>query len=250
MDSRDIWEILGESDPLWTILTSPDRRGIGWKVEEFFATGRREIDAVMEYVALLGIAVRRGRALDFGCGVGRLTQALSLHFEEVYGVDIASSMIDLAARYNRCGDRCKYFQNDAGDLKLFPDNSFDFIYSNITLQHISPRCCQNYIGDFLRLLRPRGVLLFQLTDRPAVISSSGRINPKGLLLRIVPKSLLYFAHRNVLGSYKRPKIEMYCVRRRSVLKLLRDSGGRIVDVVQNHSAGNNWVSFRYCVIKE
>jgi len=67
---------------------------------EFFESGLKEINAVMRYVESLGIDVSRRRALDFGCGVGRLTQAIANYFEEVYGVDIALSMIEQATKCN------------------------------------------------------------------------------------------------------------------------------------------------------
>ncbi len=39
-------------------------------------------------------------------------------------------MIELAKKYKCQNDKCKYYLNDADDLKLFPDYKFDFIYSN------------------------------------------------------------------------------------------------------------------------
>ncbi len=41
------WTVLGERDPLWAILVDPSKRGNRWRVEEFFETGRREIDAAL-----------------------------------------------------------------------------------------------------------------------------------------------------------------------------------------------------------
>ena len=79
-------------------------------------TGAREIRDVMSYVEGLSIPLRRRRALDFGCGVGRLTQALVRYFDEVCGVDIAPSMIEWARKYNGCGDHCLYFVNASDDL--------------------------------------------------------------------------------------------------------------------------------------
>ena len=37
-----------------------------------------------------------GTALDFGCGVWRLTQPLADHFKEVCGIDISPNFIELA----------------------------------------------------------------------------------------------------------------------------------------------------------
>ena len=99
---RRHWDALGKSDPLWANLTNDDKRGGKWDADEFFLTGEQEIEEVMDFVGSLSVTFEHGRALDFGCGVGRLTQALAARFDEVWGVDIAPSMIEMAGRYNRC----------------------------------------------------------------------------------------------------------------------------------------------------
>jgi 2-polyprenyl-3-methyl-5-hydroxy-6-metoxy-1,4-benzoquinol methylase len=94
----------------------------------------------------------RGSALDFGCGVGRLTQALADHFDEVWGVDIASSMIEGARRLDRSGGRCRYLVN--GRPRVVRDASFGFILSLIVLQHLEPEYIRSYLREFIRLLAP------------------------------------------------------------------------------------------------
>ena len=42
------WEELAKVDPLWAILTAPDRRGGGWELAEFFATGEAEISEMLK----------------------------------------------------------------------------------------------------------------------------------------------------------------------------------------------------------
>ena len=74
------WETLARTDPFWAVLSDPAMRGNRWKREECFRTGRVEIEEVLAYVAGRGLELRRREALDFGCGVGRLTQALADHF--------------------------------------------------------------------------------------------------------------------------------------------------------------------------
>src|ERR1051325_7140921 len=100
------WNAFAKSDAFWAILTAPEKENGRWQSEEFFATGQCEINALMQSVAGLRWAGRRQRALDFGCGVGRLTQALCDHFAECYGVDIAGEMLKLAEEFNRHGSRC------------------------------------------------------------------------------------------------------------------------------------------------
>jgi hypothetical protein len=47
-------------------------------------------------------------------------------------------------------------------LKTFSDNSVDLIYTNIVLQHVTPDVTVAYLREFLRILKPAGVLVFQL----------------------------------------------------------------------------------------
>src|SRR5579885_1494192 len=164
------WNALGDTDPLWAILTDPARKGGKWEREEFFRIGEQEIAEVLRAAGERGLRTRRGVALDFGCGVGRLTQALCAHFEECCGVDIAPSMIRLAREYNRYGARCRYELHPAADLRLFPDERFDFVYSSLVLQHMRPRYARRYIGEFLRVLARGGGLIFRL---PAGLSGCG-----------------------------------------------------------------------------
>jgi SAM-dependent methyltransferase len=159
------WERFGRTDPLWAVLTDPSKRRQGWDVDEFFETGRAEIDAVLARVAGLGLTVTRRRALDFGCGVGRLTQALARHFDRADGVDVSPSMLELARRYNRYPDRCVYHENGRPNLALFEDGAFSFAYSVLVLQHMEPRYSTGYIGELLRVLSPGGVLVFQVPSR-------------------------------------------------------------------------------------
>lgn len=211
----------------------------------------------MEYVDSLGITIAQAnsRALDFGCGVGRLTQALANYFDQVYGVDIAPSMIELAETYNHQGNKCKYFLNNSSNLNQFQDNSFDFIYSNITLQHVSPRYSRIYLKEFLRLLSKNGILIFQLPSEPNyhVLTK----NNKGLIYAFIqnlPTFLidLYFTGRYYLDQQRQTKkaaMDMYGIKQEKVMELLEANGAKVLDIQENSSAGQEWISFQYCVTK-
>lgn len=164
-DVRDVhryWESLARHDPLWAVLSDPTRKGRKWDLPSFLETGRREISTLLYELEDLKIAVDKRRALDFGCGVGRVTQALAEHFEQVIGVDISETMVRLAGRLNRHGGRVRYILNQTGDLAVFPDAEFSFIYTNIVLQHIPPPAAWKYLAEFWRVLAPGGLLIFQL----------------------------------------------------------------------------------------
>jgi SAM-dependent methyltransferase len=173
------WDEFGKVDPFWAILSDPRRKNSKWNTDEFFQTGRAELETVLKQVAERGIAVVRRGALDFGCGVGRLTQALGPHFESVVGVDIAPSMIALARKNNRFGDRCRYIVNGNDDLRIFDDGAFSFIYSRIVLQHIPSEHSRKYIAEFLRVLGKGGVLVFQVPSQKRAVDFAVEALPEG-----------------------------------------------------------------------
>lgn len=224
---------------MYAVLTVHNRRGNKWDPEEFFRVGRDEIESIMAYVREKGWTVGRGTALDFGSGVGRLTQALAAHFDRVTGVDISSSMVAEAARYNRHGERVTYLQNSEPHLRLLPDASFDFVYSSITLQHIPPDAALQYVGELIRVLKPGSIAVFQARNGP-------RIEPGTL------RAWLYRLRREhwrrVWQSIRgRPGYEMHFIARSQVEESVRAAGGRILDVVD--VSGGRALSYRYAVAR-
>jgi SAM-dependent methyltransferase len=233
---QSAWDEAGKTDPLWSVLSDPAKKGNKWTVDEFLETGRKEIDELMRYVLSLGVLPPTRRALDFGCGPGRLTQALATHFERVDGVDISPSMIELANTLNRHPDRCRYYLNDRDDLKEFADGTYDLVYSAITLQHIEPPYASRYLKELFRILALQGVLIFQIPSH-----QTGTLRR---FKRVAPASLLAAYHRIRHGGH--PVAAVYGMPREAVQRFCRENGATIIDIQVNNVVGNGWESFRYC----
>src|SRR5262249_33386937 len=140
--------------------------------------GRREIARVFGDLRALGRSPEAGDALDFGCGVGRLTQALAPSFHHVTGVDISPTMIQLAGRLDRFPDRVRYLVNARSRLVVLPAVPFALIYSDIARQPIPPVQSRAYIAEFLRVLRPGGIVVFQVTaEHREAGAAGGRVAP-------------------------------------------------------------------------
>jgi ubiquinone/menaquinone biosynthesis C-methylase UbiE len=238
--TRKTYEELGRDDPFYAVLTVPAFRHNKWDVDEFYANGRREIAGAMQYLDGLGLNIARGAALDFGCGVGRLTQALAEHFENVTGVDIAESMVEKAREHNKHGDRVQYRANWVENLSIFPDASFDFIYCSITLQHIPPPANRRYVAEFMRLLRPDGIALFQVPN--------GKYYAPGSFA----ESWYLFKRTYVRRFWKRvrgkPAYEMHYIPRAEVERIIAEGGGKLIDST-HFGEGAPGANFRYCVKK-
>jgi SAM-dependent methyltransferase len=227
------WDKLGKQDPLYGVLSHAGKRGGQWDEAEFFATGVVEIRGLMAQAAELGFKAG-GRALDFGCGVGRLSQALAAHFGQVTGVDIAASMLEKARSLDKSGGKCSFVLNEKANLGIFPDGAFDFVYSHIVLQHMHPRFALGYIAEFVRVLAPGGLLVFQVPLEPQYSLA------RRLLKAMTPKPLLRFyrSMRYGAAAADAPEIEMNGLPEARVLQALNAAGGSL----RQHGGGWYWVT--------
>ena len=261
------WESIAREDPLWGILTDESKTNRRWNNDEFFQTGRNEIAIVFDYLHSVGLRPDGGSALDFGCGVGRLTQALAERFSNVHGVDISETMITEANGFNRLPAKCHYLVNASPDLRLFPTDSFDFIYSSIVLQHVPVRYVERYLSEFIRVLKPNGVLLFQMPDvfRAKVedgISLWTKLRSK---VRLRTRLRRWLSKADLLNRGEEiPAMQMNSIPEIKIRKLISRLGARVKDIKLTNSTdpgfdGNlrfleaepvqGWVSKQYCVVK-
>ncbi|MFY7779423.1 MAG: class I SAM-dependent methyltransferase [Elstera sp.] len=135
-DTQKNWEEFGKNNPYYGVNTAEIYRGSELDAEKkrrFFAQGIAHITALMQGPIAARHAGRFGTAVDFGVGVGRLAIPLSAYADQVWGVDIAQSMLDRAARH----------AEEAGvtPLKLCRSvqelpQGVDFVHSYIVIQHI------------------------------------------------------------------------------------------------------------------
>ena len=239
------WDQFGKDDPLWAILADQDKRRNKWDRDEFFATGVAEIDDAMSYVTEQVGQPTPGKALDFGCGVGRCTQALARHFSSCVGVDISSSMIELAEEFNQEPERCSYVLNTVDYLRHFADLEFDFVYSARVLQHMPSSLAERYIEEFLRVTKRGGIVLFQLTAEHKRTPGASRF--KSAVKPLLGDALLKLYRRMRYGTPA--EMEMHVISESRVRQILANEGGRVIDVVNDEFAGANYMSLRYCVVK-
>jgi len=159
---RDTWDAFGATDPLWAICMRPDRKHELWDLEQFFETGELEIAADLRHMRSLGLAVATTSALDFGCGIGRITQPLARRFDRVVGVDVSPRLIAEARRLDGSNRRASYVEQTREDLAAFPDASFDLVYCCNVLQTMPTDLGVRYLREFLRVVVPGGVVFFQV----------------------------------------------------------------------------------------
>ncbi|MHB1309788.1 MAG: class I SAM-dependent methyltransferase [Limisphaerales bacterium] len=112
------WARWGEKDPFWAVLGLKGKEDNRWDLDEFFATGEQVVHQNLDWLSREGIVFRPALALDFGCGVGRLTRALAARFERVHGVDISDTMIQHARERKPVIDKISFFGLETGSHPL------------------------------------------------------------------------------------------------------------------------------------
>ena len=140
--------------------------------EDFWASGRENCIQILginssRYDKILGDKdPKKMRILEIGCGIGRILIPMSKIFGEAIGVDVSQKMIELANDYLEPISNCKAFKTSGSDLKIFPDNHFDFCYSYIVFQHIPEKdIIVNYIREVSRIIKPHCLFRFQVCGK-------------------------------------------------------------------------------------
>jgi len=161
-DTDADWRRIGETEPFWGVLTE-DRfrreRMDGDARRAFYASGAQDIAFVLSRIQATVPGFRPRRALDFGCGTGRLTLAMASHTGAVTGIDISPGMVTEARQAAaELGVGNAEFVNGSDH----DGTGYDWINSCIVLQHIPPRRGYAILRDLLSRLAPGGVCSIQL----------------------------------------------------------------------------------------
>lgn len=218
---------------MWAALTEPKKAG-RWEVDDFLLTGRQEIESVLALLDERGVSPRRGRALDFGCGPGRLTAGLAANgFERVVGVDVSPTMLETARKIVPAdlAPRCEFTLNEGPTLSSLASGSFDLVYSCRVLQHMPTAMAHGFIREFLRVAADDATVVFQIPAAPAGGAA-------GAALRLVPDRFM-----NVL----RKGMQMHGTPPAAVTRLVADAGGVTISIEEDESAGPRWRSYLYVV---
>jgi SAM-dependent methyltransferase len=132
----EYWQTIAQSDPYWAVLTADKFKGKELTPDtetEFYSSGIEYINYVAQHLRRLSPDFSPRRAIDFGCGVGRLALAMRSIAEEVLGLDISPPMLAIAQQQAE--------KRQVGNITFsttLPDNEYDWINSFIVFQHIHP----------------------------------------------------------------------------------------------------------------
>jgi ubiquinone/menaquinone biosynthesis C-methylase UbiE len=99
--------------------------------------------------------------LDFGCGVGRLSNHIAPLVKKVFGADKSTKMLKIASEINSSNKNVSYQHFNTYPLP-FENKSFSKIFTYWVLQHVDNNELKDTFRDFYRILQDNGmVYLFE-----------------------------------------------------------------------------------------
>src|SRR4051794_27467247 len=159
---RSYWDEGARRNAVWYVDTSLDYDEPD--LDRFFETGRTIVSQALDDAPAQPAG--KGLAVEIGCGLGRICQALAPRFERVVGVDISSEMLNQARELVKEAN-VEFVQGDGTSLAAIETASADLVLSFTVFQHIpSESVICDYLTEAGRVLKPGGVFVFQWNNEP------------------------------------------------------------------------------------
>jgi 2-polyprenyl-3-methyl-5-hydroxy-6-metoxy-1,4-benzoquinol methylase len=255
------WETFARADPYWAVLTHDQFRrenlNPGTRAE-FFESGEGHIQKVFDDVRRHLIAeFAPRRALDFGCGVGRLLIPLARRCAEVVGVDVSETMLHEAA------DNCR--AENLGHVTLVKGDddlsavtgTFDLVNTFLVLQHVPVARGVRIFQRLVELIAPGGCGALHATYADARPRPPEPLPPRRGVLRRVTAPVLRpvrAALRPVFGwgttpsGTARPEMQMNPYPLDVLLRTIQDAGAEFLRAkLMNHGG---WYAVQLLFRKE
>lgn len=202
----DYWAKIGRDAPHWSVLTAKRFRPgqLAAHLDEFHASGEGNAQVVDAILARIGRRPQEfTHCVDYGCGVGRITQHLARRFRDVTGLDISRPHLDQAAATLRAAGQTNVVLRQVTGQELMPVASCDLWFSVIVLQHDPPPVAMEVLSRAFDSLSPGGVAIFQV---PVWLAG------------------YRFRAREYLAAWPGRNMELHCVPQGAVLALARRKG--------------------------
>lgn len=160
---REDWDAFARLNPLHFICSQKDE----WCLEDFWRSGEEDVERyLMPHVRRVGIEPSQACVLDFGCGVGRLSLALSRRFLRVTAYDVSLEMLSKGKTLLADVPNITWVLGDGIDLSTITSDSHDVTFSYITIQHIPhTNLALKQIAELCRVTSPGGMLCIQFSHR-------------------------------------------------------------------------------------
>ncbi|HZR00385.1 MAG TPA: class I SAM-dependent methyltransferase [Chloroflexota bacterium] len=196
---RDAWNSNARGDAITAILTPTDGAN---SEAEFDRAGRLDAEWLRNWIAPDAVV------LDVGCGIGRIEKHLAPYCARICSVDVSDEMIAKARAWTAGRDNVEFHRGSSTDLSMFPDASFDFVFSYFVLQHTDHEDALLALCEIARVLKPGARAMIQFPNFDSAIYGAG------------------FVHQAVTHDKRPVRVRMYT---RDFVRRMVDLAGLRVD---------------------
>lgn len=201
------WEEKAQENPLYAVMTMPEMEDAGVKefseqhLHLFFEKGRKLADKLV--MPSLASAPKFGLVVEYGCGAGRILNALVERDIRCAGIDISQTML------NHCrklvpGVNSLHCIDNEGMVPL-SNGCARLVCSYAVVQHIDKLSSYEMaVSEMSRLLAPMGQLVLQVNCEDFTLASNGQLgrteNFEEHSIHYPPGSTKGVVHRNTTWS--------------------------------------------------
>jgi hypothetical protein len=211
---KSTWKDLGRVDPLWAVLTDPERRHGGWDVDEFLATGTKPIAALRELVD------ENGLSLGDTWPSGQLIR-LGNHWWK--------------------GDEPVTWDDGRADL---PHDVAPGAAVELELKVVAPQEAGEYQLE-LDVVQEAVAWWAEVGSTP--VRTEVVVSPDAVAIASAPGQEIIIAAQQAPHERADGGIEMFGVDTNLVRLLFAHCGSQVVNIVPDDMAGPDWESFTYVI---
>ncbi|OGC89186.1 MAG: hypothetical protein A2W25_03180 [candidate division Zixibacteria bacterium RBG_16_53_22] len=201
------WEDKAKENPLYAVMTMPDMADASADdfseehLQLFFEKGRKLAERLV--LPSLANAPGTGLVVEYGCGAGRILNALVERGIRCAGIDISPTMLSHCERLVP-GIESLISLNSEGRADL-PDRCARLVYSYAVVQHIDKLSSYEMaVSEMCRLLVPGGRLVLQVNCEDFALAANGQLgrteNFEGHSIHYAPGTTQGIVHKNSTWS--------------------------------------------------
>lgn len=176
-DSKKKWNVLAEENGKYYIVS---KEGKSITDEKFRTLGQQNYTELVASDPVVKEALgdfSDKKALEIGCGIGRVTEFFATDFAQITGLDISDKMVENARERLSHIPNINFIATDGMHYPI-PDQSIDFVFSYIVFQHMpSVEVVKENFKEIRRVLKDTGLAKIQVRGGNKVLKGSWYYGP-------------------------------------------------------------------------
>lgn len=151
--SQQFWNEKARENPYWYVSSYGPYEGRN--LDDFWRSGLTIWDSIKRATGFHPC----GTVIEIGCGVGRITRAISKEVGHVIAFDLSREMLEIAKQQSLTNVEFRL----ANECKLWgvADESADLVLAYCVFQHLpNLACLRTYLEEMVRAAKPGAVIAF------------------------------------------------------------------------------------------